>query len=212
MRNRYYKLAIALVAGTLVGVGAAAFVSSRFDAARPPEVPGFLWPDPKVLQGFALTDHRGEPFGLDRLIGRWSFLFFGYTHCPDVCPTTLSMLAKVAGERGADGVAGGRAQVVFVSVDPARDTPARLGEYVAYFDRDFLGVTGAEDALGSLTRQLGIFVSRDAPDGDGNYLVGHSAAVLLIDPEGRLVGVFQAPHDPAGIADSFRRIRRFLEG
>ena len=158
-----------------------------------------------------MTDHRGEPFGLRRLEGRWSFLFFGYTHCPDVCPTTLSMLAKVSRELSADGVAGDGAQFVFVSVDPARDMPARLGEYVAYFDPDFLGVTGPDNALEALTRQLGIFVSRDAPDGTGNYIVGHGAAVLLIDPESRLVGVYQAPHDPSGIADSFQRIRHFLE-
>ena len=198
MRSRHGELAIALVVGTLVGVGAAAFVSSRVEAARPPEIPGFLWPDPKVLQGFALIDHQGEPFDLDRLTSRWSFLFFGYTHCPDVCPTTLSKLANVAHELRADGVAGGEVQFVFVSVDPARDTPARLGEYVAFFDPDFLGVTGPEHALEGLTRQLGIFVSRDTPPPPP-------------DPEGRLVGVYQAPHDPAEIAGNFRRIRRFLE-
>ena len=211
MPPRYYKLAIALIAGTLVGVGAAAFVSSKLEAARPPAVPGFLWPDPPALPEFTLTDQRGEPFGLDRLKGRWSFLFFGFTHCPDVCPTTLSMLAKVSRELEPDDGPGGDPQFVFVSVDPARDTPARLGEYVAYFDPDFLGVSGPDSALQPLARQLGIFVRRDAPDADGNYLVAHGAAVLLVDPQGRFVGVFQAPHDPVAIATSYRLIREFLE-
>jgi protein SCO1/2 len=133
-------------------------------------------------------------------------------HCPDVCPTTLAELANVVEEVRTDGGAGGRLQVVFVSVDPGRDAPERLGEYVTFFDSGFLGVTGTARALEGLTRQLGIFVRRGTPNDEGEYLVEHGGAVLLIDPEGRVVGVFQAPHDPAEITDSLRRIRRFLAG
>ncbi len=212
MRSRYHKLAIALIVGTTLGVGAAAFVSARLVIARPHEIPGFLWPAPKVLQDFMLVDQRGEPFDLERLEGRWSFLFFGYTQCPDICPTTPAMLAKVSRELGAEGAAGDDVQFVFVSVDPTRDTPARLGEYLAYFDPGFLGVTGPDTALAPIAQQLGIFVSRDTPDDGGHYLVSHGAAVLLIDPAARFVGVYQAPHDPAEVANSFRRIRGFLEG
>lgn len=211
MRFRHHKLAIALVAGTIVGVGTAAFVTARLESVRAPEIPGFLWPQPKVLPDFTLTDQHGEPFGVDRLKGRWSFLFFGYTNCPDVCPTTLSMLATIDRELTAEGAPSSPVQVVFVSVDPERDTPERLGQYVTYFDPDFLGVTGAISNLEALTRQIGIFVSRDAPDERGHYLVSHGSAVLLIDPAGRFVGVYQAPHDPDRIVDSFRRIRGFLD-
>lgn len=211
MRLRVRNVLLALAAGTLFGVGAAALVSARLDASRAPDVPGLLWPDPKQLQPFALTDQHGAPFGVKRFDKRWTFLFFGYTHCPDVCPTTLSMLAKVRQDLARDG-SGDDVQVVFVSVDPARDTPQHLGAYVSFFDPDFVALTGPDDALAPLTRQLGIYFSRDAPDGDGNYMVGHSSAVLLIDPQRRLVAIHQTPHDPAQIAQSFRRVRRFLEG
>lgn len=212
LQIRYHKLAFALIGGALFGVGAIALVSSALEAARPPEIPGFLWPAPKVLQDFTLTDQYGKPFGLAQIADRWSFLFFGYTYCPDVCPTTLSMMARISKDLDSDGAADGNLQFVFVSVDPARDTPENLGKYVTYFDPSFLGVTGAASALDALTRQLGIFVSRDAADESGNYLVSHTGAVLLIDPEGQFVGVYQAPHDPPDIASSFRRIRAFLEG
>jgi protein SCO1/2 len=94
---------LALTVGTLVGVGAAALVSARLEAARPPDVPGLLWPDPKQVQAFTLTDHHGAAFDLARLQDHWTFLFFGYTCCPDVCPTTLSMLDEVQRDLAADG-------------------------------------------------------------------------------------------------------------
>ena len=123
MRGRLVKLVFALMAGTLIGVGAAALVASKLNEARPPDVEGLLWPNPKIVQPFSLVDHRGEPFTLEQLKGRWSFLFFGYTNCPDVCPTILSMLDKVAGELGKEPTSSRDVQFLFVSVDPARDTP-----------------------------------------------------------------------------------------
>jgi protein SCO1/2 len=212
MKGRLFKLVFAVVAGTLIGVGAAALVATKLKEAGPPDIQGLLWPDPKVVQPFALTDQRGEPFTLAQLTGRWSFLFFGYTHCPDVCPTTLAMLDKVSRELDRGPTSNRDVRFVFVSVDPGRDTPAYLSKYVGYFNPDFLGVTGADEALTQLTRQLGIYTEREPPDADGNYLVGHGTAVLLIDPAGRLVGVFQAPHDALDVAERFRQMRRFVEG
>ena len=212
MRGRLFKLVFTLTVGTLIGVGASAFVASKFMKAQPPDIQGLLWPDPKVVQPFALADHRGEPFTLKQLKGRWSFLFFGYTHCPDVCPTTLAMLDNVSQELGQEPTSSRDVQVVFVSVDPERDTPEHLGKYVGYFNPEFLGVTGVDEALTLLTRQLGIYTAREPPDASGDYLVGHGAAVLLIDPVGRLLGVFQAPHDAPDIAERFRQMRRFVEG
>lgn len=162
--------------------------------------------EPRTLQPFELVDHTGKPFTNNDLLGRWTFVFFGYTHCPDVCPTTLSVLNSVAGrlkEAGRD------ARFVFISVDPDRDTPALLGQYVAYFNGDFVGVTGTEQALAALTRQLGVVYMRvpaaDSPDG---YLVDHTASVLLFDPDGRLHAIFSAPLVAADISDDFVKLAR----
>ena len=212
MRGRLVKLVFALTAGTLIGVGAAALVASKLDEARPPDVEGLLWPDPKIVQPFSLVDHRGEPFTLEQLKGRWSFLFFGYTNCPDVCPTILSMLDKVARELGKEPTSNRDVQFVFVSVDPVRDTPEVLAKYVGNFNPNFTGVTGAIETLTSLTRQLGIYAQPDQPDTHGDYSVDHGTPVLLIDPAGRLLGVFQFPRGPLDVAERFRQMRRFVTG
>jgi len=211
MRSWPFKLAIAVTVGTLIGVGGAALVASQSRPARAPGIQGLLWPNPIVVQPFVLADQRGAPFTVEQLKGRWSFLFFGYTHCPDVCPTTLKILDRVSRELAPDPALSRDVQFVFVSVDPERDTLELLGKYVGYFNADFLAVTGADDALIPLTRQLGIYTDREQPDSDGNYLVAHSSAVLLIGPQGRFLGVFQAPHQPLDIAERFRQMRRFVE-
>ena len=107
-----------------------------------------LLPEPKPLTAFAFTDHENRVFDLSRLKGKWSFLFFGYTHCPDVCPTTLATLAR-AHENMAKSKAGAEdVQFVFISVDPNRDTAGKLRQYVTYFDATFLGVTGDNAQIG----------------------------------------------------------------
>ncbi len=212
MRDRLVKLVFALTAGTLIGVGAAALVASKIDEARPPDIQGMLWPEPKVVQPFSLVDHRGEPFTLEQLKGRWSFLFFGYTNCPDVCPTILSMLDKVAQELGKEPASDRDVQFVFVSVDPVRDTPEVLRKYVGNFNPDFIGVTGAHDSLTPLTRQLGIYAKPEPADAHEHYSVDHGTPVLLIDPAGRLLGVFQSPRGPLDVAERFRQMRRFVTG
>lgn len=166
-------------------------------------------PEPRVLGDFSLVDQHGEPFSVERLRGRWSLLFFGFTYCPDICPSTLYDLRQVS-DASADGDAGEAApQVVFVSVDPERDSPERLGEYVSWFGPDFVGVTGAAEQLAALTRRIGVAyrVEEHAP-GSQDYSVDHSASVFLTDPQGRLHGVFPAPveagamaHDLANLLD-----------
>jgi protein SCO1/2 len=193
-------------------VGAAALVASNLDEARPPDVEGLLWPDPKIVQPFSLVDHRGDPFTLEQLKGRWSFLFFGYTNCPDVCPTVLSMLDKVAQELGKEPTLNRDVQFVFVSVDPVRDTPEVLRKYVGNFNPDFIGVTGANESLTPLTRQLGIYAKPELADAHGHYSMDHGTPVLLIDPAGRLLGVFQSPRGPLDVAERYRQMRRFVTG
>jgi protein SCO1/2 len=159
---------------------------------------------PRPLQDFALTGHDGQPFTLDSLRERWTFLSIGYTHCPDVCPTTLATFDAVA--KRADS-ATKRPQFLFVSVDPERDTPEKLGQYVTYFNPAFRAATGPQDALKRLTGQLGLIYRRvDGQDTALGYMVDHSASILLIDPMGRLAAIFSAPHDPDAMAQDYLTI------
>jgi protein SCO1/2 len=170
-----------------------------------------LFPAPKPLSAFAFTDHENRVFDLSSLKGKWSFLFFGYTHCPDICPTTLATLAR-AHENIAKTTAGAKdVQFVFISVDPNRDTAGKLGQYVTYFDTSFLGVTGDDAQLGKLAGQLGAVYQLAITPGTENYPVYHSAAVFLVDPRARYHAVFAPPLDAEGISRRFGVLRE-LEG
>src|SRR5256886_15866699 len=157
-----------------------------------------LFPAPKPLAAFAFTDQENRVFDLSRLKGKWSFLFFGYTHCPDICPTPLARLAR-ARDNFANSAAGAKVvQFVFISVDPNRDTAGKLGQYVAYFDATFLGVTGGDAQLGNLAGQLGAAYQVEVKPGAENYPVLHTAAVFLVGPQARYRAGFAPPPDAGG--------------
>ena len=174
----------------------------------PAGLAGTVLPAPRPLGPFHLIDQDGLPFDRARLEGKWSFLFFGYTHCPDVCPMTLATLRRIrehlaAHPNGLDGT-----QFVFVSVDPERDTPAQLKSYVTYFGQGFLGATGADDQLQALTRPLGALYARPAESSGGEYAVDHTAAIFLIDPGAGFHALFSSPHEAEAIARTFLETRR----
>jgi protein SCO1/2 len=166
-----------------------------------------LFPEPKPLTAFALTDHRHRVFDLASLKGKWSFLFFGFTHCPDVCPTTLAVLARVRDNIARNAAGAEDIQFVFVSVDPNRDTPGNLRQYVEYFDTTFLGVTGDNAQIGNLAGQLGAAYEVAITPGMENYPVYHTAAVFLVDPQARYHAVFTPPHDAEAIGKRFKVVR-----
>ena len=181
--------------------------------APPPELAGVLRNEYRQLQPFSLVDQRGEPFDQRRLRGQWSLLFFGYLSCPDVCPMTVHeldrfwrLLEDEAGRPPAD------LQVVFVSVDPARDTPARIGDYLAHFNPAFTGATAAAADLDRLTRQLGVGYRLEEETSPGNYLVAHSSALFLVDPLGRPVATFSQPHYAATLQAQYGRVRAYFDG
>lgn len=151
----------------------------------------------------ALTKDDGSTFTQDDLTGHWSLLFFGYTHCPDVCPVTMGVAAqakKIALANNQDFP-----DVFFISVDPDRDKVEMLAEYVQYFDKDFIGVTGDESLIKALTLQMSV-VYMKMSSSDTNYVVDHSSALLLLDPEGRLVAFMNPPHDPKTILKDFQTV------
>ncbi len=180
-------------------------------AALPTLSSGTALPAPRPLTAFTLTDHHGQTFDLARLKGAWTLLFFGYTHCPDVCPTTLATLNSVVKQVAAAGPQREPLRVVFVSVDPARDTVQRLAEYVPNFNKDFLGVTGTPAQIDAFTAQLNILHIRGETAADGGYTVDHSASILLIDPEARFNAVFSAPHVATTLAKEFLSLRDYYK-
>ena len=192
---------LAAVLGVLVTV-------HRQQQEAQPGIPGLLWPEPKALAPFAVVSHENNPFTLADLQGKWSFLFFGFTHCPDICPVTLAVMDNV--HRQLQQVQD--VQTVFVSVDPERDSPARLDQYVTSFNPEFIGVGGSVEQVANLTGQVGLPYFVDKAGDEDNYLVDHGASLFLVDPQGRLVAIFSTPHDNRNITGRFNRIRQFIEG
>lgn len=173
----------------------------------PPELQGVLRPAPTPLQAFELLDQHRRPFDLEGLKGKWSFVFFGYTSCPDICPTTLATLSSLIRKLQTGSQALSDIQVVFVSVDPRRDTPEVIENYLKYFNETFRGVTGAQPDIDNLTRQFGAGYLIEPETAPGHYLVNHTSSIFLVDPQGRLLASFSPPHDPDTIAGQFRQIR-----
>ena len=164
----------------------------------------------KPLKPFKLIDHNLKTFDLARLKGKWSFMFFGYTNCPDICPITMKVMQGVWQKLPAAVLK--KSQMVFVSVDPDRDKPENLKNYVHYFNPDFIGVTGKAEQIDILTRQLGILYGFEDPEaGSKDYTVNHSAQIILIDPDAHMRAIFSPPHDAQKIATTFQKILAYVE-
>jgi protein SCO1 len=193
-----------LIVALVLLVAAMLALPRAFPPPPPPENATLL-PSTLPLPEFSLQDANGEPFTNASLGGGFRLMFFGFTNCPDVCPITLGVLASAVQqiEREAPNAV---PEVVFVSVDPFRDTPERIRAYLAGFDASFKGVTGADDALEPLLQALGIGVQKHEHHGE-QYNVVHSGVVFVIGPNAQLVAVSSAPHVPATLATDFLRIR-----
>ena len=183
------NLIFAIVLGSALAAGI--FVATIVN--EPAELQtAFAIPLPDPLPDFALLDQTGQRVNADTFRGQWDLVFFGFTNCPDICPTTLQILASVKHELAEAG-ATLLPRIVLVSVDPERDTPQLVGQYVDYFGEGNLGVTGKIEDISTLTAALGIYFEK-APTADGDYSVDHSAAVLVINPAGEFSALFSAPH------------------
>jgi protein SCO1/2 len=151
---------------------------------------------------FSLTGSDGKPFPSSRLNGKPAAIFFGFTHCPDVCPTTLARLVKLRRQLGKGDDA---LSIVFITVDPERDGPAEVGSYAGLFGAPVTGLTGSTADIERVKKQFGIF-SRKVEQPGGGYSVDHSAAVLLMDRDGKFVATI-SPEEGDGVAlDKLRRI------
>lgn len=165
----------------------------------------YVLAEPEPIAPFRLVAHDGQAFDNAALKGRWSFLFFGFTHCPDICPTTLAVFNEVhrALRSGAVDV-----RFVMVTVDPERDAPQVLAKYVPAFNPEFIGVTGEAGEIARLCDSLGVKYGKVPGSTPASYHMDHSSSVLVADPQGRFHGVFAPPHDAQNMVRGFLEMRR----
>jgi protein SCO1 len=174
------------------------WLAHRLDHSIPALTSGTWLPQPRDPGEFSLIDQNNAQFTAAQLKGAPSLVYFGYTHCPDVCPVTLLQLAQVVKSGVVPGL-----RVVFVSVDPARDTPTQLAQYVHAFDPDFIGLTGSAAMVQTVTARFGVAYQRvDLPGGD--YSMDHSSTIFLMDARGHNVAVFNAPYDVKSLTQDLR--------
>ncbi|MDO8271752.1 MAG: SCO family protein [Gammaproteobacteria bacterium] len=185
------------------------------------ELGAVVYEEPVVLQPFSLTDHRGQVFSQNNLTGGWSLIFFGFTSCPDICPLTLAELSQFYKNLPVDTLAKDT-KVIMVSVDPDRDTTEKLAEYMATFHEDFVGVNGPYADVAALAKQL--FIAHSPPPSqaspqnehaghgvdaaaEDDYVIDHSGNILMINPEGRYHGFFDAAIQDRELTQAYEAIR-----
>ncbi len=166
----------------------------------------FVMPRPREIAQFELSTHTGAAFTVESLEGQWSFIFFGFTNCPDICPTSMAVLGLAERELAASGVRGAAPfQGILVTVDPERDDAETLGRYVEAFSPRFLGVRGDREATAHLTTQLNVAFAQ-VPDGKGGYEVDHTANIVIINPRGHYHGFVRMPHKTETIVAAYRSL------
>jgi protein SCO1/2 len=197
MRNLYRSLIAVLAFALAIGAG--------YWFGRGPTEQQTASTGP-VAPTFELVDHNNRPLTQEHLKGKWSFLFFGYTYCPDICPMALGVLSlahkQIMNEPGLDE----DLQFIFISVDPERDTPERLKQFVGYFDDSFIGATGSRQQIDALTGPLQVAYRKVAGQTPEDYVIDHSAQTFLVGPDGRL-RYSMIPHDPASVVAKYKQIR-----
>jgi protein SCO1 len=199
LRARWLLAVAALCAG-LAGF----WIARQLDRGAPQLASGTWLPQAKQVLDFQLTDTSGRTFTRRDLAGAPTLVFFGFTHCPDVCPTTLLKLAQLQRRAAVAGL-----RVLFISVDPQRDTPLLLGQYLRAFDPQFQGLTGDAKTIARLAANFGVAVNRvELPGGD--YTMDHSAVVFVLDDAAHIVAIFTPPFDVVALGDDLGRAAPWL--
>jgi protein SCO1 len=196
MSNRYWLIVVAVA---ILAAGAGAYVANVTGRADVPALQsGTALPTPKVLEDFSLVDAQGAPASLATLRGHPTLVFFGFTHCPDICPTTLALLADVQKSVALVDQRLAGLKVALISVDPERDTPAALSAYLNSFGGDLIGLTGSAPEIVKVSRTFGVASAR-VDLGGGNYTMDHSAAIFAVDSGGRVVAIFTPRFNAASL-------------
>ena len=197
-----------------------------FSSPKPPVMPFpgvTILPKPLLLSEFQLTDHKGKPFTNQDLKGNWSFIFFGYSHCPDICPTTLALLNSFYKKLGtSDKHTLEDKRVIFITSDPIRDTVDVMADHVEYFNPDFIGLTANDiETLKTLGEEIGVIFDYEETEThelitdyslltpDADYSVEHNASIFIIDPKGRLVADILPPHTLDRVSETFNLVDKY---
>jgi protein SCO1/2 len=207
------RILLGAILGLSVAVAAAGWLRMRVDAKQTENfIPighgAYVLAAAEPVAPFRLVTQDGAPFDAAALKGQWTFLFFGFTHCPDACPATLGVFKEVQRRLRADPAGAGDVRFVLVTVDPERDTPQVLERYLAPLDAAFLGLTGDPAEIARLSAPLGVAYERFASATGQGYHMDHSSSVLLLDPQARLHGILSAPHSAPQMLEAFIAIRK----
>lgn len=172
---------------------------------------GTMLPVPYKIKSFQLVDQNDDPFTNSNLNGHWSIIFFGFTRCPMMCPTTLSTLNKMYRMLKKKGVENNLPKVIFISVDPEYDKPDVIKKYLQSFNSNFIGVTGTKAEIKNLTKQLGIAYIKEIKSGNPDYEIDHSGTLIIINPSGKWEALINPPHFNAEIiVKDFERIQKSI--
>ncbi len=206
--NRFV-LIVVTVSAVLAGIwlGYLTQNNNHSTADSTPAIQGAILPRARALKEVHLQSTDNKPFTIDDFKQHWTLIFIGYTNCPDVCPNTLSVLSQVDILMHEQNLA--PPKIIFISIDPQRDKPELIEQYVKYFNKDFIGITGDERNLASITKQMSAVYAK-APGADGlisddNYLMDHSSSLILVNPRAQVQSFLTAPHTPMQIIDSIIR-------
>lgn len=215
-RSRSLTISIVSLAiiAMLAGLGLRYYLHQN-QQQRLAEVSGTVFPQARELHTFNLLDGKGQSFTNKNLQGHWNLIFFGFTHCPVICPTTLSLLNQ-AYIKLKNANYQPLPQVIFISVDPERDDPNRVGQYAAGFNPDFIGLTGEKTSIDQLTRDMNAVYLKVAlkpatPGEKPAYTIDHSTAIMLVDPQGRLRAILSSPANGDKFAQDYQTITNHIK-
>ena len=198
-----YKTLTAILLGIVIIISAIYLSPSQIEI--PAELSAVIRSHPVQLKPFSLSNQHNQAFTLEHLKNKQSLVFFGYTSCPDICPGTLStlnILTRILGDKQAAT----DLQIIFVSVDPQRDTSAKLADYVNYFNRSFIALTGTQAEIDKYARQFGAAYFIEEGASTENYLIGHASSIFLVNQQAKLIAAFSPPHDAQRMADQYINI------
>ena len=207
--NPRLRIALFAIVAFVLGLFLARALLAPREVPVPATVNATVLPQTRALPALNLIDQDGRPFTGEEFRNGWTFVFFGFTQCPDVCPTTLTLLAQTV-KRLDDLPFASQPRVLLISVDPERDTPAVLKPYVTFFDSGFKGATGSLEGVQAAATAFGIPFQK-MPLPNGGYTMDHGAGLFIVAPDGGIAGYSSPPHTAEGLASDFRSVQQYYE-